>query len=184
MIANIFHSFQRDQLRSYLRAPSPYLTSSSSILSSNVPNVFKTLRNWLTKAPTRLADPKNHDKMKRQLPSKGSIERELSELELRVLHYPKSPISPGLMDSSGLQNSPEKHQIDDSEPMSFCHGNLNLSNILYDATTNSVQFVGLQFASPNYQVGARLIVCHIPFVILIWIDKIVYTSKYPCFKGI
>ena len=163
MIANIFHTFQRDQLRSYLRAPSPYLTSSSSILSSNVPNVFKTLRNWLTKAPTRLADPKNHDKMKRQLPSKGSIERELSELELRVLHYPKSPISPGLMDSSGLQNSPEKHQIEDSEPMSFCHGNLNLSNILYDATTNSVQFVGLQFASPNYQVGPRLIVHHIPF---------------------
>ena len=117
----------------------------------------------MTKAPTRLADPKNHDKMKRQLPSKGSIERELSELELRVLHYPKSPISPGLMDSSGLQNSPEKHLIDESEPMSFCHGNLNLSNILYDATTNSVQFVGLQFASPNYQVGARLIVCHIPF---------------------
>ena len=134
--------------------------------------MFKTLRNWLTKAPTRLADPTNHDKMKRQLPSKGSIERELSELELRVLHYPKSPISPGLMDSSGLQNSPEKHQ-DDSEPMSFCHGNLNLSNILYDATTNSVQFVGLQFASPNYQVGARLIVHHMLFVnLLILLDEI------------
>ena len=135
-----------------MRSPSPYLTATSSILMSNVPNVFTTLRNWLTKVPTRLADPRNHEKMKRQLPSKASIERELSELELRILQYPTSPISPILNNSSGLQRSPQKEQLDESEPMSFCHGNLNLSNIIYDATTNSVQFIELQFAGPNYQV--------------------------------
>ena len=53
---------------------------------------------------------------------------------------------------SNLQASPHKTQIDESEPMSFCHGNLNLSNIIYDATAHSVQFIELQFASPNYQV--------------------------------
>ena len=90
--------------------------------------------------------------MKRQLPSKGLLERELSELEMRILQYPKSPLSPALMESSNLQTSPHKTQIDESEPMSFCHGNLNLSNIIYDATAHSVQFIELQFASPNYQV--------------------------------
>ena len=135
-----------------MRSPSPYLTTSSNMLMSNVPNVLRTLRNWLTKVPTRLADPRNYEKMKRQLPSKGSIERELSELELRILHYPKSPISPALIDSSELQRSPHKAQIDESEPMSFCHGNLNLSNIIYDARLHNVQFIGLQFAAPNYQV--------------------------------
>ena len=135
-----------------MRAPSPYITSSSSVLMSNVPNVFRTLRHWLTKVPTRLADPKNQDKMKRQLPSKGSLERELSELELRILQYPKSPLSPAFIESPDLQMSPLKTQIDESEPMSFCHGNLNLSNIIYDATNHSVQFIELQFASPNYQV--------------------------------
>ena len=140
-----------------MRPPSPYLTTSSSILISNVPNVFRTLRNWLTKVPTRLADPKNYEKMKRQLPSKGSIERELSELEMRILQCPKSPISPQLINSSNLDISPQKNQIDESEPMSFCHGNLNLSNIIYDATTNSIQFIELQFAGPNYQVKIHLI---------------------------
>jgi hypothetical protein len=139
-----------------MRSPSPYLTTSSSVLMSNVPNVFRTLRNWLTKVPTRLADPKNHEKMKRQLPSKGSMERELSELEMRILQYPKSPISPQLITASDLQMSPQKSQIDESEPMSFCHGNLNLSNIIYDATTNNVQFIELQFAAPNYQVRIQL----------------------------
>ena len=138
-----------------MRSPSPYLTTSSSILMTNVPNVFRTLRNWLTQVPTTLADPKNHEKMKRQLPSKGSIERELSELEMRILQYPKSPISPQLINSSDLQVSPQKNLIDESEPMSFCHGNLNLSNIVYDATTNNVQFIELQFAAPNYQVGIK-----------------------------
>ena len=138
-----------------MRAPSPYITSSSSLLMSNVPNVFRTLRHWLTKVPTRLADPKNQDKMKRQMPSKGSLERELSELEMRILQYPKSPLSPALIESSNLQSSPQKTLIDESEPMSFCHGNLNLSNIIFDATTHSVQFIELQFAAPNYQVIQR-----------------------------
>ena len=124
---------------------------------SNIPNVFRTLRHWLAKVPTRLADPKNQDKMKRQLPSKGSLERELSELEMRILQYPMSPLSPALIESSNLQSSPQKTLIDESEPMSFCHGNLNLSNIIYDATTHSVQFIELQFASPNYQVIKRML---------------------------
>ena len=33
----------------------------------------------------------------------------------------------------------------------FCHGNLNPVNIIYDAPTNSVSFVGLQFCGPNFQ---------------------------------
>ena len=106
-----------------MRAPSPYITSSSSLLMSNVPNVFRTLRHWLAKVPTRLADPKNQDKMKRQMPSKGSLERELSELEMRILQYPKSPLSPALIESSNLQSSPQKTLIDESEPMSFCQRN-------------------------------------------------------------
>ena len=143
----------RDQLKPFLRSPSPYLTTTTSLLaSSDLPNVFSTLRKWLGKVPTRLADPRSNEKMKRQLPSKGSIEREVSELEIRILQQPKSPISPILLNSSGMQRSPHMQAIDESEPMSFCHGNLTLSHIIYDATTSGVQFTELQFAGPNYQV--------------------------------
>ncbi len=51
----------------------------SSVSSAHV---FETLRQWLRQVPLRLADAEHNAKMRRELPSKMAIEKELTELEL------------------------------------------------------------------------------------------------------
>ena len=100
--------------------------------------------------------------MKRQLPSKASIERELIELETRILRGAKStqeqlvasilkPPSVAGGASTTTRVFPQRE-----EELVFCHGNLNPANIIYDATTSSIQFIELQYAGPNYQVCASM----------------------------
>ena len=48
--------------------------------SGSEQNVFSTLRQWLNKVPVRLRNSRLQEKMKRQLPSRTSIEKELLEL--------------------------------------------------------------------------------------------------------
>lgn len=106
--------------------------------ANSVPHVFNTLRSWLSRVPMRLADPRNHHRMLRELPLKATIATELEELELRILHYPPSPF--------GDQQQPFV------EPqLVFCHNDLCPENIIYDAVARTVTFIHLECAGSNFQ---------------------------------
>ena len=91
-------------------------------------HVFDTLRSWLTEVPTALSNREYQSRYKKELPSKFALERELSELE-EILG----------------ESSPS------ANPLIFCHGDLNPSNIIYDASgQRKIVFIDLEFSGPNF----------------------------------
>ena len=81
---------------------------------------------------------RNQQRMKKELPSKQAIEKELDELEAVLVAGRDSP------------------------PVVFCHGDLCPANITFDPLRRSATFAAPEYAGANYQVGTNLrdLSCH------------------------
>ncbi|TRY78738.1 hypothetical protein TCAL_13461 [Tigriopus californicus] len=99
---------------------------SKHVVSVRGGHVFNSIRRWMKQVPLRLADPAQNSKMNQELPSKASLERELLELESDL-------------------NQPLVNRI------VYCHGDLKPSNIIYEVNTETIQFINMECAGPNFQ---------------------------------
>ncbi len=88
-------------------------------------NVFRTTRAWLKMVPTQLADPRNNQRMKKEMPSKNAIDKELTELEQVLARETPAVV--------------------------FCHGDLSPANVIFDPVRRSAVFAAPEYAGANYQ---------------------------------
>ena len=72
---------------------------------------------------------RNQQRMKKELPSKQAIEKELDELEAVLVNAKESP------------------------PVVLCHGDLCPANITFDPLRRSAAFAAPEYAGANYQVS-------------------------------
>ncbi|XP_054161761.1 probable ethanolamine kinase [Oppia nitens] len=90
-----------------------------------VPSLFKGLRKFLDLIPCALKDPQQDKRYKKFLPNKENLISEVNSLELTL----KKLLS----------------------PVVFCHNDLLLKNIVFNADKNNVTFIDFEYGDYNYQ---------------------------------
>ncbi|XP_049836293.1 ethanolamine kinase 1 isoform X2 [Schistocerca gregaria] len=89
------------------------------------PALWSKVRQFMDIMPTKFEDPAKQTRFEELIPPKKKLEEEFENLKLQLTRL--------------------------NSPIVFCHNDLLLGNVIYNAEKNSVTFIDYEYSSYNYQ---------------------------------